>query len=343
MNKAGGFVTALSLLALVMALTALPGQARAAEKLHVVTTLPILAGIAQEIGGDVVEVKALGSNLRDPHKLVAKPTYKMAARKAQLYIELGLGLDIWGNDVVNASGNTAIQTGQPGHVIASTGIATKELPATLSRAWGDIHPYGNPHVWLDPINAKQLARNIRAGLVAVDPAHRQAYDERLQQFEKRVNEALYGKALIEEYGVRKLDRLSTRGRLMKHLKRKGTLDKLGGWLAKTAPLRGRKIVTYHKTWIYFASRFGMQIMAELEEKPGIPPSQNYLAQLVERMKKNDVKIILMASFYPSGGPNYVAEKTGAVRIRHTIDLDPKKQTYVSFMDDLVDQVVRQAK
>ena len=103
------------------------------------------------------------------------------------------------------------------------------------------------------------------------------YAANLKAFETKIDDALYGHALVEEYGASKLERLSRRNELIDYLKKKGTYDKLGGWLKKAEPLRGLKIITYHKTWIYFADRFGLDIRAEIEEKPGIPPSQDYLA------------------------------------------------------------------
>ena len=223
------------------------------KKVNVVTTLSVLASVAREIGGDRVAVQALAKPTQDPHTLVAKPTYKVAAKNADLFVELGLDLDKWGSAVTDASGNPSIQMGQKGRVVASEGIETKELPATLSKAWGDIHPQGNPHVWLDPVNVKQLAKNIAAGLARVDPDGKATYDANLTKFEQRIDDALYGHALVEEYGASKLERLSRRNELIDYLKAKGTYGKLGGWLKKAEPLRGLKIIAYHKTWIYFAA------------------------------------------------------------------------------------------
>src|SRR5215468_8755337 len=168
------FTTLLSTLALgLVAGSAAP--AAPAKKVSVVTTLNILAGVTREVGGDRVEVTSLAKSNQDPHTLVAKPTFKVLAKNADLFVELGLGLDIWGSAVTDASGNPNIQTGQKGRVIAAEGVTTRELPSTLSKAWGDIHPYGNPHVWLDPVNAQQLAINIAAGLTRVDPDGKDVY------------------------------------------------------------------------------------------------------------------------------------------------------------------------
>jgi len=335
-----------SFTALVVALAtagvaARPADAKPAKQVDVVTTLNVLASVTREIGGDRVRVTALAKANQDPHTLVAKPTFKVAARKADLFVEIGLGLDAWGSAVTDASGNPKIQTGQPGRVIASQGIATKELPATLSKAWGDIHPWGNPHVWLDPVNIKQVATNIAAGLTAVDPDGKSVYAANLAAFTARVDDALYGHALVDEYGTSKLERLSRRGELVDYLKRKGTYDKLGGWLKKAEPLRGLKIVTYHKTWIYFCDRFGLTISGEIEEKPGIPPSQAYLARLIDKIESDQIKVLFVDTIYPSKDGKYIADKTGAKVVSSPIDVGGAAGTgdYFALIDTLLDRIL----
>jgi len=336
--------TIIGLTALALLLAAPPAHAKA-KKVRVVTTLSVLAAVARDVGGDAVSVEALASPKRDPHTLVAKPTYKIAAKEADLFIELGLDLDKWSYAVVDASGNPDIQLGQPARVVASQGIRTKELPETLSKAWGDIHPYGNPHVWLDPVNVKQIARNIHDGLVRVDPGHEKEYDENLKRFEHRVDVALYGQELLDEYGSSKLERLSSRGRLMDYLSRKGTTDKLGGWMKKAMPLRGLKIVTYHKTWIYFCERFGLEIVGEIEEKPGIPPSQTYLHGLIDLINERGVKVLFIDSFYPVKDGDYLAKKTSAKVVSNPIDVGGAKGTgdYFQLIDYVLDTTLAAAK
>lgn len=319
--------------------------AAAPKKVPVVTTLGVLAAIARDVGGDRVSVSALAKPNQDPHTLVAKPTYKMAAKNAKLFVELGLGLDGWASAVTDASGNPGIQLGQPGRVIASEGIATKELPATLSKAWGDIHPQGNPHVWLDPVNAKQLAANIAAGLTRVDPDGKDVYAANLAAFQAKLDDALYGHGLVEEYGASKLERLSRRGELIDYLKGKGTYALLGGWLKRAEPLRGLKIVTYHKTWIYFTDRFGMVIAGEIEEKPGIPPSQSYLASLIARIKAEGIRVLFVDTIYPAKDGAFIAGKTGAKVVASPIDVGGVAGTgdYVALIDTLVDRTLAAAK
>ena len=332
--------------ALAVALTATPAVVAAGpKKVSVVTTLNVLAGITREIGHDRVSVTALAKPNQDPHTLVAKPTFKVLAKNADLFVELGLGLDIWGSAVTDASGNPEIQTGQKGRVIASEGIETKELPATLSKAWGDIHPYGNPHVWLDPVSVKQVAANIAAGLTRVDPDGKDVYAANLKEFNTRIDDALYGHALVEEYGASKLERLSRRNELIDYLKTKGTYGKLGGWLKQAEGLRGLKIITYHKTWVYFCDRFGLQIRGEVEEKPGIPPSQDYLATLIKKIQGEGIKVIFIDTIYPTKDGDFLAAKTGAKIVSSPIDIGgaPNTDSYFSLIGTLLDRILAAAK
>ena len=330
--------------ALLLGLVARPAAA-ADKKVQVVTTLGVLAAVTKEVGGDRVNATSLAKPNQDPHTLVAKPTFKVLAKNADLFVELGLGLDIWGSAVTDASGNPEIQIGQKGRVVASEGIETKELPATLSKAWGDIHPYGNPHVWLDPVNAKQIAANIAAGLTRVDPSGKDAYAANLKAFQTKIDDSLYGHALVEEYGASKLERLSRRNELIDYLKTKGTYGKLGGWLKRAEALRGLKILTYHKTWVYFCDRFGIEIRGEIEEKPGIPPSQDYLATLIKKIQSEGIKVIFIDTIYPTKDGEFLAAKTGTKIVGSPIDIDgaPNTGDYFALIGTLLDRILAAAK
>jgi zinc/manganese transport system substrate-binding protein len=334
-----------TLLTTILCTMLMAAPAHAGKKVNVVTTLNVLASLTREVGGDSVSVTSLASPKQDPHTLVAKPTFKVAARNAQLFVELGLELDKWGSAVTDASGNPDIQEGQKGRVVASAGVSTKELPATLSKAWGDIHPYGNPHVWLDPVNVKQMARNIAAGLARVDPGNAALYTDRLKNFETRIDNALYGRELVAEYGASKLERLSRRGELIDYIKGKGTYAKLGGWLKKAESLRGLKIVTYHKTWIYFTDRFGLVVAAEIEEKPGIPPAQAHLNALIQKVKAEGIKVLFVDTIYPVKDGQYIAGKTGAKIVQSPIDVGAVDGAgdYFGLIDTLLDRLLAAAR
>ena len=329
--------------ALVLALS--PASPRLDPKpvapVRVVTTLSVLAALAREVGGDRVSVESLADPRQDPHYVQPRPTLMKSAREADLFVELGLQLEMWAGKVVEGSGNTKIQSGQPGRVVASAGISTLELPAQLSREWGDVHPFGNPHIWLDPLNAKDMAANIARGLEAVDPDHKAEYDERLKSFQERIDVSLFGEALVKEVGSRQLARRARDGKLEDWLKDKGQLDKLGGWLKRASVLKGRPVVTYHKSWIYFAERFGFKIPIEIEEKPGIPPSARHRDAVVELMKQQGVKTILEEVFYDQGAADYLAQETGAHAVIVPMDVGAEvgAATYFDLIDLLLGKMI----
>lgn len=292
----------------------------AENKLKVVTTLGVLADLARAVGGERVEVEALADPREDPHFVQPRPTLMKRAREADLFVELGMQLELWAQKVVEGSGNPRIQSGQPARVVASSGVTALELPRELSREWGDVHPYGNPHVWLDPLNAKDLAANIARGLEAVDAAHAAEYEAHLKRFQERIDDALFGADLVKEVGGKMLTRVARQGRLTAWLAEKGLSAKLGGWLARAAPLAGRPVVTYHKSWVYFAERFGLAIVSEVEEKPGIPPSARRRDAVVETMKAQKVRTVLHEVFYATDAAEYLAKETGAHAVVVPIDV-----------------------
>ncbi len=326
------------LIGLVPALIALLGGAarpvEANDRIEAVTTLSVLRYIVEEVGGDRVEAHSLSNPKQDPHYVQPRPTLIKMARDADLFVEVGLQLELWGQKVVDGSGNPAIQSGQPGRVIASTGISTLELPEVLSREWGDIHPYGNPHIWLDPLNVRKMAENIVEGLIRVDPQGDGEYRRNLADFQRRIDVALYGSVLVDKIGSSKLSRLTRQHRLMAYLESRGLTDDIGGWLGKARPLAGEKLVTYHKTWIYFASRFGLEIPVEIEEKPGITPSAKHRDAVIRMMKKDGIKAIVIAMFYDRSAADYLARETGASVVVLPIDITGEigSRDYFELMD-----------
>src|SRR6185503_13090586 len=276
--------------------------------------------LAREVGGDRIHAEALADPRQDPHYVEPKPTLMQKARAADAFVEVGLQLELWGEKVASGSGNPRIQQGQIGRVVASTGVQTLELPAVLSREWGDVHPYGNPHVWLDPLDARIMAGNIAAAFEKIDAAHADEYKQNLERFEKRIDEALFGKELVDQVGGRQLGRQARQGRLAEYLEREGLAGKLGGWLKKAEPLRGRPIVSYHKSWIYFAERFGFTIPVEIEEKPGISPSARHRDQVLALIRDQKIKTILQEVFYERSAADYLAKETGAHAVIVPLDL-----------------------
>ncbi|MHC4832007.1 MAG: metal ABC transporter substrate-binding protein, partial [Planctomycetota bacterium] len=217
---------------LALGLTAV---ASAQDKVEVVTTLPHLASIAGEIGGERIEVRPLASGRFNPHFISPTPSLMAAARDADLYLEVGMSLEIWSERVIDGSRNPRIRGGQPGHAAVYEGVDRIQIPKVLTRGQGDVHPLGNPHIWVDPLNAKLIAGNVARALERVDPAGKEAYAKNLKAFEARVDRAYFGEALVELLGADLLTRLARSGKLFDFLESKSfrgekLSDKVGGWL-----------------------------------------------------------------------------------------------------------------
>lgn len=316
------------------------------NKLKVVTTLTYLKYVAEQIGGDRVDVTALANPRQDPHYVTPTPRMNELARDADLFIETGLGLDLWSRNVVDASGNPRIQSPDDGRLIASINVPVKELPVEVSRAWGDIHPQGNPHIWLDPLNIRIIGQNIAARLERLDAANREYYQERLKEFKERIDRAMFGEDLVRLLGSRAgdiLGRKADSGELENWLRSKGLEDKLGGWMKRTRSLNGLKVISYHKTYVYFAERFGVRIIGELEEKPGIPPPPRHRDAAVNLVNREGVRIILNDNFYPRDAAEYVASKTGAKIITTYLDVGGAEEvnTYENLITYLIEELARE--
>ncbi|HJQ11375.1 MAG TPA: metal ABC transporter substrate-binding protein [Gemmatimonadaceae bacterium] len=252
---------------------------QAIAQLKVVATTPDLASVAREIGGDKVNVAALAKPTEDAHFVDAKPSFIVTLNRADALIEGGAELELgWLPPLLENSRNAKIQAGAPGRIVASEGIRLLEIPTSFDRSKGDIHSLGNPHFMVDPAMAKVVARNIATHFAQLDPKNAAAYSANLARFNSRLD------------------------------------AKLADWQKELAPYRGAKIVTYHRDFIYFAQRFGLSIVDELEPKPGIAPSPAHLAQVIGEMKRNNVKVILVQPFQNRKTAETVARQTGAAVI-----------------------------
>ena len=278
-----------------------------AKPLEVVTTTSDLASLVEIVAGEYASVDSICNGTQDPHHLQARPKYVMMARKADLWIRVGMDLEIgWELPVIDGSRNRKIRPGKPGHLDASQQIHKLEVVDAdlLTRAMGDVHAQGNPHYLIDPENAKIVARVIADRLAELDPEHAEAYTS---------NAAAFGQ---------EVDRRMIR------------------WKAQMEPLKGRSIVTYHKSWIYFTERFGLDIAIELEPKPGIPPSPTHLIQVVETVKAKQIGIILQEPWYSTKAARRVADKTGAriVTAPTFAGGDPEASDYFALIDLIVQRI-----
>src|SRR2546426_653263 len=263
-----------------LALVALVGStslALAQGKLNVVATTEDLASIGREIGGDRVSIEAIARGYQDPHFVEAKPSFILKLQRADLLVVVGRELEIgWLPPLIQQSRNARIQPGASGYLDASLQARILEMPqGQVTRAMGDVHPLGNPHYWLDPENGKRIAKEIADKLSEIRPADRAYFQERLADFATR------------------LDAAEKR------------------WLAQMAPYKGTKMVTYHRSFPNFAERFGLDIVGYVEPRPGIPPTPQHTLDLINEMKRQNVKLVLVEPYFDLKTPNAIGRDTGA--------------------------------
>lgn len=319
---------------------------QAARTLKIVTTTTNLASIAQSVGGDLVSATSISGGDQDPHFIQAKPSYMIKAHRADLWIRIGLQLEIGYEPLIlEGARNPRIQVGSPGHLDVSEKIAKLEVPAIkIDRSMGDIHPLGNPHYWLDPYNGRIIATEICHRLQQLDPQHTADYDHHLAAFLRKVDNAMFGPALVKAFGGAALWKMQSNGTLTKAIQdynHKQTQPvSVGGWLARLAPCKGAKIAIYHRSWSYFFHRFGFDDTAELEPKPGIPPGPAHLLEVIQIMKAQHVRVILMEPFYNRSHADAVAKKTGAKVVVVPTAVDAQVHDYVSMMDNIVNHLAQ---
>jgi ABC-type Zn uptake system ZnuABC Zn-binding protein ZnuA len=297
--------------ALVLLIASVPP---ADATVRVITTLQDYAAIARDVGGDRVEARAIVAGNADAHFIKPKPSYALMLKDADLFVSTGLDLELWAPVLVNKAGNRNIVDGAPGYVAAAHGVELLDVPKSLDRSGGDIHIYGNPHIQTSPLNAVIIARNIATGLCRVDPAGCETYRTNAAVFHDRIARRLYGDDLVDQLGADALDPLARQGRLIPFLQQQGLLGRLGGWLADAEPLRGARIICYHKNWIYFTTLFGLDVVDYVEPKPGIPPTARHVANLIELIKSQHIKVLLAADYFEESKPRLIAERTGIVPV-----------------------------
>jgi zinc/manganese transport system substrate-binding protein len=261
--------------AIVMAL--LTSVIHAQSKLNVITSTEDLAAIAREVGGDRITVEAIARGYQDPHFVEAKPSFILKLQKADVLVTVGRELEIgWLPPLIQQSRNAKVQIGGNGYVDASLQARILEIPqGQITRAMGDVHPLGNPHYWLDPENGKVIAREIADKLSQFQPNDRAFFQQRLDDFTSRLADA----------GKR--------------------------WAAMMAPYKGTKVVTYHRSFPNFAERFGLDVIGYIEPRPGIPPSPQHTLDLINEMKRQNVKLVLVEPYFDLKTPNSIGRATGA--------------------------------
>lgn len=249
----------------------------ASAQLRVVTTTTDLGYFAQTVGGDKIKVETICKGSQDPHFVQARPSYMVTLSRADLVIAVGLELEVgWLPSLIQGARNPAINPGRPGYLEAASAIKPIDVPAAgVDRSRGDVHPFGNPHFWLDPLNAKLAARAIAERLAQLDPANAKTFRDNATAFEKRID------------------------------------AKLAQWQAAMAPYKNTKIASYHATFNYFHRRFGLDGIGYLEDRPGIPPSPAHLVDLIRQMREQHVPVVFHEAFYDHATSDMVGARSGA--------------------------------
>jgi len=282
-----------------------------ANKLKVVTATEDLASITREVGGDRVEVTSIGRGYQDPHFIEPKPSFLLLLRNADFLEVVGLELEIgWLPPLLDQSRNNNIRPGQPGYLDLSQGVEILERPTgSINRSMGDVHPLGNPHYWLDPANAVRIAIQVERKLAELRSDDGAYFAQRLNDFKVRMNDAN---------------------------KR---------WLAQMAPFRGAKIVTYHPSWPNFTRHFGLVVAGTVEPKPGIPPSPSHTYELINLIKAQKIKVIIMEPYFDRKTPDFIADKTGAkvVVLYPSVGGKPGLDDYFKLFDYDVSELVKALK
>jgi len=289
---------------------------RAVDKVKVVTSLTSYASIAREIVGDRGIVNSIANGDENPHYVQPKPSFIPMLSEADVFVTTGLDLELWVPALLDKANNPKVTEGGPGYVAAYAGIDLLDVPTSFSRAQGDIHVYGNPHIWTDPLNAVQIARNILTGLKRVAPENADYFTEREKDFEDRMYQALFGAGLVKLLGGATLADLDRQGKLFDFLKSKQyqgapLIDRLGGWLKEAMPFRGKAVACYHKEWDYFSREYGLPCVDYIEPKPGIPPTPGHVLEVINEMREQHIQVLLSTNYYDHNQVLEVAQKTAA--------------------------------
>ena len=250
----------------------LPAPLPAAREgpLHVLCTVPCYGALARAIGGDLVDVTVLCRPAQDIHSVTATPSTVERIRQADLLFYTGLDAELWLDPMLRSSGNLGLLPGHPGAVVLSDGIPLREVPSKVDRSQGDVHAFGNPHVWTDPLAVRTMAAHVKDALVAALPAQATGIEARHKAFHDRLTSALVD------------------------------------WLTRYRGLKGRKVVVYHRAWAYFLERFGLVEVGSLEPKPRVAPTAAHLAEVIGTMKAAGATVILREPWCAPDAADFVA-------------------------------------
>ncbi|GAX62711.1 periplasmic component/surface adhesin [Candidatus Scalindua japonica] len=280
-----------------------------AKLLKVVTTSTDLKSIAEYIGGNKIKVESIIKGYANPHEVDPKPSFMVKLSKADVFIRIGLDLESWAQLLIDGARNSKIRLGEPGHVIASVGVDLQGLAVRggvmIDRSLGDIHIYGNPHFWLDPLNGKIKAQNILDGLKKNSPENAAYFEGNKKRFDREINIHMIK------------------------------------WVEKMKPYFGTNVIAYHRSWPNFSKRFGINIAGYVEVRPGIAPSPAHIATLIKRMKSEDIRVLIREPCYETKIPKFISSKTGATVLTLPVSVEgvSEVKNYFDLFDYIIDNLV----
>jgi zinc/manganese transport system substrate-binding protein len=293
--------------AALVALALVAGSAGAQPAaLKVFACEPEWAALVKELAGDGADVYVATTPLQDVHQIQARPSLIARARSADLLVCTGAEIEVgWLPKVLEQAANPRLRPGLPAYFEAFHSVPMREVPSSVDRSLGDIHPYGNPHIQSDPRNIGLVARDLAARLAVVDPAGAPQYAARAADFARRWDAAV------------------------------------ARWTARGAPLKGAKFVEHHLDWPYLAAWLGLDIVANLEPKPGLPPSGAHLASLLNELKGHPVKGILRTAYEDAKPSEWLAERIGAppVLVPQTVGAVPAATDLFTLYDAMLDALL----
>jgi len=287
-------------LVLLAVLLMVPVSLKGADrKIQAVATIPDLADMARNIAGDLIDVTSLATGVEDIHAVPMKPSFAVLLNRADVVILMGLEIEhAFLPALLEAARNPKILRDAPGYIDCSVYVTPLDVPTRLDRALGDQHPVGNPHINLDPVRGKDMARALADGLTRNYPEYEATFKKNLDTYLATLDAAI------------------------------------ARWEQEAKPLHGIKLVSYHPDMLYFAERFGMEAVGTIEIRAGVDPTPGHIAELQERMRRERVGLVVRELHYPAGLAETIAQSTGAtlVELPAMVGGVPEAKDYLSFID-----------
>jgi len=320
-------------------------QTYSKDKLKIVTSFSDYASIAEFLAGEYAEIEYISQGNQDPHFVPPKPGFAMILQKADMWITTGMDLEGWSTTLLDKARNKHIMDGQTGFVSVSPGIPVlQKITGNIDQSRGDIHLMGNPHIQTGPLNWKHIAENITIGLVKNMPEKKDYFTDNLEKFKSKVDHSLFGEELVNMFGGERLSNMLLNHTLFDFLEREyqgeKLKSKLGGWLQKALPFRGKQVIAYHKNWAYFADQFGLKVVEYIEPKPGIPPTPKHVQKITNLIKDMNIDLMLVASYFEKRKPQTISQKTGieALFLPLSVDAIPEVSDNFKLIDYWIEKI-----